>query len=62
MRARRVVWVASALLSLSLTHTHARTHLRTRANTPGPIFYMRKKVQKDLKDATEELARFQINW
>jgi DNA polymerase delta subunit 1 len=27
-----------------------------------PIFYMRKKVQKDLKDATEELSRFNIGW
>jgi DNA polymerase delta subunit 1 len=27
-----------------------------------PIFYMRKKVQKDLKDVTDELARFDINW
>jgi hypothetical protein len=24
-----------------------------------PIFYMRKKVQKDLKDATAELDRFE---
>lgn len=27
-----------------------------------PIFYMRKKVQKDLKDATEELGRFGLGW
>lgn len=27
-----------------------------------PIFYMRKKVQKDLKDATDELARFNLSW
>ena len=27
----------------------------------GPIFYMRKKVQKDLFNATEELARFSIS-
>ena len=27
-----------------------------------PIFYARKKVQKDLKDATDDLARFNINW
>jgi len=27
-----------------------------------PIFYMRKKVQKDLADASEQLARFNLNW
>lgn len=27
-----------------------------------PIFYMRKKVQKDLKDASDELARFDVSW
>jgi DNA polymerase delta subunit 1 len=27
-----------------------------------PIFYQRKKVQKDLADATSELARFSIAW
>jgi DNA polymerase delta subunit 1 len=30
-----------------------------------PIFYMRKKVQKDLKDATAELDRFErgsLSW
>ena len=27
----------------------------------SPIFYMRKKVQKDLFNATEELARFTIS-
>lgn len=27
-----------------------------------PIFYMRKKVQKDLTDAQEVLNRFDISW
>jgi len=27
-----------------------------------PIFYMRKKIQKDLKDAQEMLERFDISW
>eukprot|EP01098_Paradermamoeba_levis_P015839 TRINITY_DN8274_c0_g2_i1.p1 TRINITY_DN8274_c0_g2~~TRINITY_DN8274_c0_g2_i1.p1 ORF type:complete len:1057 (+),score=317.15 TRINITY_DN8274_c0_g2_i1:150-3320(+) len=27
-----------------------------------PIFYMRKKIQKDLKDAIDTLDRFQISW
>jgi DNA polymerase delta subunit 1 len=27
-----------------------------------PIFYMRKKVAKDLKDASDELARFDLGW
>ena len=28
----------------------------------SPIFYMRKKVQKDLRDSAEELVRFDVNW
>ena len=27
-----------------------------------PIFYMRTKVQKDLKDARKALERFDISW
>ncbi|KNE69390.1 hypothetical protein AMAG_13755 [Allomyces macrogynus ATCC 38327] len=27
-----------------------------------PIFYMRKKVQKDVKDATDALERFEYSW
>lgn len=34
----------------------------SRMTTCSPIFYMRKKVQKDLADSTEELRRFDINW
>ena len=38
---------------------------RTRPPAPppcSPIFYMRKKVAKDLKDSSEELVRFDVNW
>ncbi len=32
------------------------------ASRDCPIFYSRKRVQKDLKEASEELARFGIGW
>ena len=38
-----------------------KLHHLHHAPTCSPIFYMRKKVQKDLKDATDDLARFDIN-
>lgn len=31
-------------------------------NKDCSLFYMRKKVQKDLKDATDQLARFSMGW
>jgi len=51
-----------ATLSLTSTTRPPRDTRILRTHNAGPIFYMRKKVQKDLKDATDELARFDVNW